>query len=83
LEEVLAEVVRGILRQVDAIAAGGFDLVPRWETHCLLRGRTVTIDQTPGLVTGRCVGIGADGSLRLQTLAGEQRIYAGVVRGWE
>lgn len=83
LEELLADVVRGILLEVEAIAAGELDLVARWEAHCLLHGRTVTIDQTPGLVTGRCVGISADGALRLQTLSGEQRVYAGVVRGWE
>jgi BirA family biotin operon repressor/biotin-[acetyl-CoA-carboxylase] ligase len=83
VEEILEDVVRRMLVEMEAVAQRRFDLTSRWDARCLLRGRTVRIDQAPGLVAGRCLGIHIDGSLRVQTLDGERRVYAGVVQSWE
>ena len=47
---------------------------------CLQRGQELTIDRDARAVTGTCAGIDVDGSLLLQTPAGVQKIYSGVVR---
>jgi biotin-(acetyl-CoA carboxylase) ligase len=46
---------------------------------CLQRGRTITVRQAGDTITGRCAGIAADGSLRLETAAGPKSVYSGVV----
>ena len=75
------------LRQLDAdlrcLAANATTLAERWRTLCVLRDRIVSLDTSQQVVTGRCLGISADGALRLQTPSGEQQFYGGVVRGIE
>lgn len=48
---------------------------------CVQREQPLTVEQGTRLVQGTCTGIADDGSLVLQTDAGVQRIYSGVVRG--
>lgn len=78
------EVLVGLLRQFDedlrSLAASDRSLTERWQSLCVLRGRTVSLDQGQHQVSGRCLGIADDGTLRLQTESGEQRLYGGTVR---
>jgi BirA family biotin operon repressor/biotin-[acetyl-CoA-carboxylase] ligase len=55
-------------------------LVKRWQTLCVLRGRTVSIEAGQRSVTGVCLGIAEDGALLLQSPEGAQRFYGGVIR---
>ena len=80
---VLTEVLRQLDADLRCLAANAPTLAERWRTLCVLRDRIVSLDTSQHVVTGRCLGISADGALRLQTSSGEQQFYGGVVRGIE
>lgn len=77
------EVLVRLLRQFDAdlrcLAASDHLLTERWRSLCVLRDRTVSLDNGQQQLTGLCLGIAEDGALRLQTASGEQRLYGGTV----
>lgn len=52
----------------------------QFQELCLQTGRDVTIEAGGRRTTGRCVGIGPDGALLLETGDGLQRFYSGVLR---
>ncbi len=52
----------------------------RFQQLCLQIGRELTVESPGNSTTGRCLGIGADGALLLDTAAGMQRIYSGALR---
>jgi BirA family biotin operon repressor/biotin-[acetyl-CoA-carboxylase] ligase len=64
-----------------AITARPSTLVERYEPLCGLAGRTVALHTStatgPALVRGRCLGIDADGALRLLTARGVERFVSG------
>jgi BirA family biotin operon repressor/biotin-[acetyl-CoA-carboxylase] ligase len=55
------------------------ELRQRWRERCVLTSRTVHIDQGGCQITGPCHGIDDDGALLVQTEAGLERCFAGVV----
>ncbi len=79
-----ANLLNDVVRQLDAdlrrLAENDSSLPSRWQSRCVLRERTVSLDTSQQVVTGRCLGIANDGALRLQTPSGEQRFYGGIVR---
>ena len=77
--EVLVRLLRKLDEDLRCLAAGDLSLPERWRNLCVLRDRTVSLDNGQRQVTGRCLGIAEDGALRLQTPSGEQRHYGGVV----
>ena len=83
IESDRREVLIRLLRQLDedlrCLAAADRSLTERWQRLCVLRDRTVSLDNGQKQVTGRCLGIAEDGALRLQTTSGEQRLYGGTV----
>lgn len=66
---------------LDAHAAGGFSVLrPRFDAFFRMTGRRVRVSDAAGRVReGLVLGVGADGSLRLGTYAGEERLLAGDV----
>jgi BirA family biotin operon repressor/biotin-[acetyl-CoA-carboxylase] ligase len=52
----------------------------RWPAHDWLRGRTITVQQAGGEVTGDADGIDEDGALLVKTAAGTERVISGSVR---
>ena len=77
-------VLTALLQQLDAdlqrLAIGDVSLIERWQSRCVLRDRVVSLDTSQQLITGRCLGIAADGALRLQSSTGEQHFFGGVIR---
>lgn len=47
---------------------------------CLQHGQTLTVELGRRVVSGRCEGIASDGALLLDTPAGRERFYSGVLR---
>jgi biotin-(acetyl-CoA carboxylase) ligase len=47
----------------------------------LQRGRELTLQRGSHAITGRCQGIAADGALLLETPAGTESFYSGVLVG--
>jgi BirA family biotin operon repressor/biotin-[acetyl-CoA-carboxylase] ligase len=47
---------------------------------CLQRGQMLTVQRGRRVISGRCAGIAADGALLLDTAAGPQHLYSGVLR---
>ena len=78
--KLLSDIVRQLEVDLRRLAANDPSLPNRWQSLCVLRDRTVSLDTSQQVVTGRCLGIADDGALRLQTHSGEQRFYGGVVR---
>lgn len=77
------EVLRHLLQQLDEdlrrLSAADSSLPKRWQSLCVLRDRTVSLNAGQQAITGLCLGIAEDGALRLQTALGEQRLYGGTV----
>jgi BirA family transcriptional regulator, biotin operon repressor / biotin---[acetyl-CoA-carboxylase] ligase len=77
------DVLIAILRQLDAdlmrLALLDGELLQRWRRSCFLTGRLISISDSETRVFGACLGIEDDASLLIQTEAGPQRRYAGVV----
>lgn len=82
-EELLAQIVTEFLELLPTIASDALPLLERWQPLCLLTGRTVWIEVNGAEVVGRCAGIDAAGALLLHTIAGQQRLFSGVVKRWE
>lgn len=78
--KLLGDLLRRLAENTRRLAASDPSLPNRWQSWCVLRDRTVSLETGQQVVTGRCLGIGDDGALRLQTSSGEQRFYGGIVR---
>jgi len=79
------EVLKTFLQRLDEQfrkLAQGESVFDNWPAHCLLTGKTVTIQAGPNSITGLCRGIDESGALLLQTKRGLQRMLGGVVANW-
>ena len=80
---VLTTLLQQLDRDLKRLANAEESLIETWQSRCVLRGRMVSLDSGQRIVTGLCLGIAADGALRLQSPNGEQRFYGGVIRNIE
>ena len=80
---VLVRLLARLRGRIDDLMQHDPQLAADWQSRCLLRGRTVTLEQGPRTVRGRCLGIEIDGSLALETDRGAERFYAGVLTSVE
>jgi BirA family biotin operon repressor/biotin-[acetyl-CoA-carboxylase] ligase len=80
---VLVRLLARLRGRIDDLMRHDPHLAADWQNRCLLRGRTVTLEQGPRTVRGRCLGIEPDGSLALETDRGAERFYAGVLTSVE
>jgi BirA family biotin operon repressor/biotin-[acetyl-CoA-carboxylase] ligase len=76
----LLEILDQLKQGLDWLAVGDFRLSEAWQKHCILRGRIVTIDAGPNVVTGRCLGIDRRGALQIETGDGVEALYGGAIR---
>lgn len=76
---VLSAVLRGIAAEFAGIERADPDRGSRWRKRCLLSGRVVTLHDGVRTVSGTCRGIEDDGALLLETPAGPQAFYGGVI----
>ncbi|MEZ6056011.1 MAG: biotin--[acetyl-CoA-carboxylase] ligase [Planctomycetaceae bacterium] len=79
IEQLLLDILKQMDSDFTELAVGSPQLVDRWRRLCLLTGSIVTVEQGGSLQTGTCLGLEHDGALRLQTAAGPQRLYSGMV----
>ncbi len=77
---LLLELLGNLEAAVRASAASPETFGRRFGQLCLQRGRELTIEVGGQRTTGRCAGIAPDGALLLETAAGWQRFYSGVLR---
>ncbi len=79
LEALLGELIHAIDLRLRALGNDAASIVNEFRENCLLTGRPVTLLMAAGTVRGECLGIDAEGALRLATENGEQKYFAGVV----
>jgi BirA family biotin operon repressor/biotin-[acetyl-CoA-carboxylase] ligase len=77
--ELVIELIEQVERALRQLAAAPDEMGARFDRLCLQTGRQITVDQGGQRTTGRCAGIAPDGALLLETFAGRQTIYAGVL----
>ncbi len=63
-----------------SLSAPMAQLGERFDLLCLQRGDTLTVYQGEQQITGRCTGIGVDGSLLLDTADGRREILSGTLK---
>jgi BirA family biotin operon repressor/biotin-[acetyl-CoA-carboxylase] ligase len=76
---VLIDLLNHLAAALALLADDPAEVAGRADALCLQRGRTLSIESGGGRVTGCCAGIAPDGALLLDTPAGRQAIYSGVV----
>jgi BirA family biotin operon repressor/biotin-[acetyl-CoA-carboxylase] ligase len=60
------------------VRSGDFSgLLKDWNARCTMFGHQVTVAQNDGGISGKAVGLNADGGLILETATGRRTIYAG------
>jgi BirA family biotin operon repressor/biotin-[acetyl-CoA-carboxylase] ligase len=77
--ELLILVLNHLADRLPRLASQDFSLSDNWASHCILQGRTVCVQSGAQKFVGVCQGIDDDGALLLQSDAGLQRCFAGVV----
>ena len=74
---VLTAVLRAFADHLRLLAAQPEIFGRRYDSECLQRGETLTIQHGQAQTTGRCQGVGVDGALLLETPAGPRAFYGG------
>jgi BirA family biotin operon repressor/biotin-[acetyl-CoA-carboxylase] ligase len=79
LTEVSLRLLNRLGQLTARLEAGDRDLVDRWQSLCILKGRRVGLKLGEREVLGSCQGIADDGALILETSAGRERFFGGVL----
>ncbi len=74
--EVLIAVLRQLERQLEELCRSPETVPARTQKLCLQRGRWLRIAQGKTQIEGRCIGIGADGSLLLEVEGTRRAVYS-------
>lgn len=82
LSGVLVEILRQLSAHLTLLQHDTGQLQQRWESYCLLTERTVRLASGSRKITGKCLGINADGALLLQTSNGVESCFSGEVIEW-
>jgi BirA family transcriptional regulator, biotin operon repressor / biotin---[acetyl-CoA-carboxylase] ligase len=77
---VLAELLSGFDRLLRQLATDAAGVARRANALCLQKGRMITIESGNRVASGSCLGIADDGALQLETAAGREKFYSGVLR---
>jgi len=77
LADVLQSMLTHFEELLELLVTNKIDLPTAWRPRCWLTGKTVEMDS--GLV-GICLGIQADGGLRLESTDGIQTVYGGIIQ---
>ncbi len=82
LPEILLEFLIRFRELCAANSASLSALLPYWQTHCLLTGRSVETTQAGRTFTGVCHGIDEQGGLLIETSSGRRTIVSGEIVRW-
>ncbi|MBL9122218.1 MAG: biotin--[acetyl-CoA-carboxylase] ligase [Planctomycetaceae bacterium] len=77
--DVLLRLLARLQQLTLRLAAQDSELVERWQALCILKGRRVGLRLGEREVLGLCQGIAPDGALQLDTPAGRERFFGGVL----
>lgn len=77
--ETLAAILRHLDADFQSLTTNPKSLTNRWRERCFLTGKFISIGDVERTLSGTCLGLEDDASLLIQTEAGPQRCYAGVV----
>jgi BirA family biotin operon repressor/biotin-[acetyl-CoA-carboxylase] ligase len=78
--DVLAAILQELKRCLAAVGSAPVELAARADALCGDRGQWLRVECSSEVVSGRCLGIAADGALLLETAAGRRAIYSGTIR---
>lgn len=76
---IMEQCVRSLCERLPALTSDPEELARAYQPRCFLTGREVAVRQGNESLVGVVRGIGADGGLVLQTVAGPRTIHAGEV----
>ena len=79
VSQLLIDWLDHFARHLRALADGDHELPTRWQSLCALTGQTLELSSGSRRVRGICRGIDGDGALLVDTEAGPERLYAGVL----
>jgi BirA family biotin operon repressor/biotin-[acetyl-CoA-carboxylase] ligase len=74
---LMTDFLTSLAKQINQITVNPSTLVQEAETYCVQIGKELTICSGAMVIRGYCVGIGLDGSLRLQTADGTEWNWSG------
>jgi BirA family biotin operon repressor/biotin-[acetyl-CoA-carboxylase] ligase len=77
--DVLAAILLGLERSLALLGRAPAELAARADALCVDHGRPLRVACPAEALTGRCLGVAADGALLLETAAGCRAIYSGSV----
>lgn len=77
---VLVAMMRNLERRLRQMGEAPEKLTAQADAICLQRGEELTLQTGGRSLTGRCVGIAADGALVLDTPNGREKVFSGVTR---
>jgi BirA family transcriptional regulator, biotin operon repressor / biotin---[acetyl-CoA-carboxylase] ligase len=77
--DILITVLQQLERRLAELAGSPETIAAQTNERCLQRGKRLEVVQGDRHITGRCVGISADGALMLDVDGRPQAIYSGVV----
>jgi BirA family biotin operon repressor/biotin-[acetyl-CoA-carboxylase] ligase len=79
--ELTAAIVTSLMDSIRRFESEGLNAFrSSWQAHDWLRGRTITVQQADGDITGDADGIDEDGALLVRTATGIERVISGSVR---
>ncbi|MEW4561579.1 biotin--[acetyl-CoA-carboxylase] ligase [Bremerella sp. JC770] len=85
-QHFLPEILLGFLTRFQALCTQNVDaltdLLPYFQSHCLLTGRTIETRQAQQTIAGECRGIDAAGALLVDTPTGQRQIVSGEIIRW-
>jgi BirA family transcriptional regulator, biotin operon repressor / biotin---[acetyl-CoA-carboxylase] ligase len=77
--EILVSLLQRLESSFGRLAGNSEEIAARADGFCLQRGQSLTVEQGGQQITGRYLGIGRDGALRLETPEGVRTFYSGVL----
>ena len=77
--DVLCQLLKNLQRSMQASSANSEAFGRQFQDLCLQAGQVLTIEAAGRRTTGTCAGIAPDGALLLDSHAGMQRFYSGVL----
>ena len=76
--ELLVEILNQFEKWLDVLLEDSSQVGQRADELCLQHDKQLSIDPGDGqIVSGRCLGIGSDGAILLETVDGPQSLYSG------
>jgi BirA family transcriptional regulator, biotin operon repressor / biotin---[acetyl-CoA-carboxylase] ligase len=78
---ILIDLLRGLEREFLELGRQPQSVAARADALCLQRGQVLTLQCGNRTVVGRCLGIAADGAIRLETPTGVETFCTGILRG--